>query len=54
MDEKTVRGIVRSEIEEMLLDDTLGQHIRTVVVNALKQIGIEDLLQINAGTRKAN
>ncbi len=54
MDEQIVRGIVRSEIEEMLLDDSLGLHIRTVMANMLKQIGIEELMMLQADAKKTN
>jgi hypothetical protein len=54
MTEAEIRGIVRQEIEEMLLDDTLGLHIRTVVVNALKQCGIEEMMLIRAGQSRTH
>ena len=44
MTEEQIRAIVRDEIEEMLLDDSLGLHIRTVILSMLRQLGYAEFV----------
>ena len=55
MTEEEVRSIVRDEIARGLDDGgEIGSYVRTVVVNALRQIGMEELTQIRLGKKQSN
>lgn len=53
MTEEDVRAIVRNEIADDP-EDLIGLLVRTVVVNVMKQIGLEDLMRIRDGHDRAN
>jgi hypothetical protein len=53
-DDDRMRAIVREEVEAMLLDDTLGLHIRTVLLGMLDQLGILHISNARARAEKPN
>ncbi len=54
MDEDTIRGIIRDEIQAMIDDDTLGLVVRGMVIDTLVGAGLEDYLQVKIGIVKTN
>jgi len=52
--EIALRILIRDEVLNMIEDDSLGLHVRTVLVNMLKQMGFEELMRVRDGHQKTN